>query len=210
MSRVHYVGRRVNPRGATRVTSMSGSSAERADRGVRDLVERLQAGDEGAFEKLVEEYRERVYRVAWRILRDDEDAEDAAQEAFIKVFKSIDRFERRSSLYTWIYRITVNIALNKLKRDKFRRMVPLGDMIRRDTRPGTDPGRVTESSEIGRRIGEAVSSLPDKQRAVFTLKFYEGMSHKEIAEIVGCSEGTSKANYFHAIRKLRKLLGDLV
>jgi len=210
MSRVHYVGRRVNPRGATRVTSMSGSSAERADRDVRDLVERLQAGDEGAFEKLVEEYRERVYRVAWRILRDDEDAEDAAQEAFIKVFKSIDRFERRSSLYTWIYRITVNIALNKLKRDKFRRMVPLGDMIRRDTRPGTDPGRVTESSEIGRRIGEAVSSLPDKQRAVFTLKFYEGMSHKEIAEIVGCSEGTSKANYFHAIRKLRKLLGDLV
>jgi len=210
MNGIHPVRSRVNPAGGARVRCMSESRVERTDGDVRDLIERLQAGDERAFEELVTEYRERVYRVAWRILRDDEDAEDAAQEAFIKVFRSIERFERRSSLYTWIYRITVNIALNKLKRDKFRRMVPLGDMIRKDTRPGTDPGRVAESSEIGRRIGEAVTSLPEKQRAVFTLKFYEGLSHKEIAEIVGCSEGTSKANYFHAIRKLRRLLGDLV
>lgn len=189
---------------------MSDSSAGRESKDTRSLVERLQAGDERAFEELVEEYRERVYRVAWRILRDDEDAEDAAQEAFIKIFKSIGRFEGRSSVYTWIYRITVNIALNKLKRDKFRRMVPLGDMIRKDTRPGADPSRTTMGSEIARRIGEAVDTLPEKQRAVFTLKFYEELSHREIAEIVGCSEGTSKANYFHAIRKLRKLLGDLV
>ncbi len=189
---------------------MSDSSAGRESKGTRSLVERLQAGDERAFEELVEEYRERVYRVAWRILRDDEDAEDAAQEAFIKIFRSIGRFEGRSSVYTWIYRITVNIALNKLKRDKFRRMVPLGDMIRKDTRPGADPSRSAMGSEIARRIGEAVDTLPEKQRAVFTLKFYEELSHREIAEIVGCSEGTSKANYFHAIRKLRKLLGDLV
>jgi len=189
---------------------MSDSSAGRESKGTRSLVERLQAGDERAFEELVEEYRERVYRVAWRILRDDEDAEDAAQEAFIKIFRSIGRFEGRSSVYTWIYRITVNIALNKLKRDKFRRMVPLGDMIRKDTRPGADPSRSAMGSEIARRIGEAVDTLPEKQRAVFTLKFYEELSHREIAEIVGCSEGTSKANYFHAIRKLRRLLGDLV
>jgi RNA polymerase sigma-70 factor (ECF subfamily) len=64
-------------------------------------------------------------------------------------------------------------------------------------------------SEIVERVKEAVETLPDKQRAVFTLKFYEGLSHKEIAGVVGCSEGTSKANYFHAIRKMRKLLGDL-
>lgn len=189
---------------------MSESRAENGSGRSRDLVERLQAGDERAFEELVEEYRERVYRVAWRILRDDEDAEDAAQEAFIKVYRNVERFERRSSIYTWLYRITVNIALNKLKRDKFRRMVPLGDMIRRDTSPGSDPARAAIGSEIARRIGEAVSTLPEKQRAVFTLKFYEELSHREIAEIVGCSEGTSKANYFHAIRKLRKLLGDLV
>ena len=178
--------------------------------GPEDLVERLKAGDERAFEELVEQYRERVHRVAWRILRDDEDAEDVAQEAFIKVFKNIGRFEGRSSLYTWVYRITVNIALNKIKRDKFRRMVPLGDMIRGDTRPQSDPARAAISSEIATRIDEAVKLLPDKQRAVFTLKFYEELSHREIAEIVGCSEGTSKANYFHAIRKLRKLLEDLI
>ena len=65
------------------------------------------------------------------------------------------------------------------------------------------------SSEVARRVDEAVRSLPEKQRAVFTLKFYEGLSHKEIGEILGCSEGTSKANYFHAVRKLRRLLEDL-
>jgi RNA polymerase sigma-70 factor (ECF subfamily) len=173
------------------------------------LLDRLKAGDERAYEELVTEYRERVYRVAWRILRDDESAEDAAQEAFIKVFRHIGRFEGRSSLYTWIYRITVNIALNKLKRDRFRQMLPLGDLPRRERRPSADPARMAESSEIGERVSEAVAALPDKQRTVFTLKFYEGMSHKEIANVVGCSEGTSKANYFHAIRKLRKLLEDL-
>jgi len=177
--------------------------------GAREFVERLRAGDERAFEELVEQYRERVYRVAWRILRDDEGAEDAAQEAFIKVFRNIGRFEERPSLYTWIYRITVNIALNKLKRDKFRRMLPLGDMIKRDTRPFADPERAALGGEVAERIEEAVKTLPEKQRAVFTLRFYEELSHKEIAEIVGCSEGTSKANYFHAIRKLRKLLEDL-
>jgi RNA polymerase sigma-70 factor (ECF subfamily) len=175
----------------------------------REFVDRLKAGDEKAFEELVEQYRERVYRVAWRILRDDEGAEDAAQEAFIKVFRNIRRFEERSSLYTWIYRITVNIALNKLKRDKFRGMLPLGDMIKRDPRPYADPERVALGGEVAERIEEAVRTLPEKQRAVFTLRFYEELSHKEIAEIVGCSEGTSKANYFHAIRKLRKLLEDL-
>ncbi len=185
------------------------TGGEREDEGSRRLLERLKAGDEQAFEELVTEYRERVQRVAWRILRDDESAEDAAQEAFVKVFRHIGRFEGRSSLYTWIYRITVNIALNKLKRDRFRQMLPLGDAPRRERRAFSDPARMAESSEIAERIAAAVKILPDKQRAVFTLKFYEHLSHKEIADVVGCSEGTSKANYFHAIRKLRKELEDL-
>ncbi len=173
------------------------------------MVLRLKAGDERAFEELVTQYQERVHRVAWRILRDDESAEDAAQEAFIKVYRHIGRFEGRSSLYTWIYRITVNIALNKLKRDRFRQMLPLGDIARPERRPEFDPARMAQSSEITERITQAVATLPEKQRAVFTLKFYEGLSHNEIADIVGCSEGTSKANYFHAVRKLRRLLEDL-
>ena len=188
--------------------NVSGRSEQARDE-TAVLVVRLKAGDERAFEELVGLYRERLYRVAWRILRDDESAEDAAQEAFIKVYRHIARFEERSSLYTWMYRITVNIALNKLKRDKFRQMVPLGDMIQRDTSPRSDPARMAMGSEVVERVKAAVKTLPDKQRAVFTLKFYEGLSHKEIAEVVGCSEGTSKANYFHAIRKLRKQLGDL-
>ena len=187
------------------VSGRSGQTREETEA----LVARLKAGDQQAFEELVGTYRERLYRVAWRILRDDESAEDAAQEAFIKVYRHIARFEGRSSLYTWMYRITVNIALNKLKRDRFRQMVPLGDMIREDRSPRSDPERTAMGSEVVERVKAAVETLPDKQKAVFTLKFYEGLSHKEIADIVGCSEGTSKANYFHAVRKLRKLLGDL-
>lgn len=174
-----------------------------------ELVARLKAGDEKAFEELVTTYQERVYRVAWRFVRDDDLAEDVAQEAFIKVFRHIDRFQERSSLYTWIYRITVNIALNKLKRDRFRQMLPLGDFGRPDRRASADPARRALSNELAERVDQAVSELPEKQRLVFTLKFYEELSHREIAEVVGCSEGTSKANYFHAIRKLRKALEDL-
>lgn len=177
--------------------------------GQEELVRRLRAGDERAFEELVTCYRERVYRVAWRVVRDDDAAEDVAQEAFIRVFRHIHRFEERSSLYTWIYRITVNIALNRLRRDRFRQMVPLGDLPWEDKRPSADPSQVALSNELAERVDKAVRTLPDKQRAVFTLRFFEGLSHKEIAEVVGCSEGTSKANYFHAVRKLRKLLGDL-
>ncbi len=174
-----------------------------------ELVRRLKAGDEKAFEELVATYQERVYRVAWRVVRDDETAEDVAQEAFVRVFRHVHRFEERSSLYTWIYRITVNIALNRLRRDKFRQMVPLGDLQWEDRSPESDPSHAAMSEELSHRVDAAVKALPDKQRAVFTLRFFEGMSHKEIAEVVGCSEGTSKANYFHAVRKLRKLLGDL-
>lgn len=188
---------------------LQANAGPRDEDDARDLVRRLKAGDERAFEELVAEYRERVHRIAWRFLRDDEGAEDVAQEAFVKVYKNIGRFEERSSLYTWIYRITVNLALNRLKRDRFRQMVPLGDVVPSDPRPEADPARLAIGSEIAERIDEAMRTLPEKQRAVFTLKFYEGLSHKEIAAIVGCSEGTSKANYFHAIRKLRKLLGDL-
>lgn len=186
---------------------MTGNERLRGD--PESFVARLKAGDESAYEQLVTEFQERIYRVAWRVVRDDDLAEDVAQETFIKVFRHIRRFEGRSSLYTWIYRITVNIALNKLKRDRFRRMVPLGDIVRRDPRGSSDPSRRALDSELAERIDEAVSSLPEKQRAVFVLKFYEGLSHKEIAGIVGSSVGTSKANYFHAIRRLRKELEDL-
>ena len=175
----------------------------------QELVRRLRAGDERAFEELVETYRERVYRVAWRVVRDDEVAEDVAQEAFIRVFRHVGRFQERSSLYTWIYRITVNIALNRLRRDRFRNMVPMGDLQWEDKSPHSDPSHAAMSGELAERVDAAVKALPDKQRAVFTLRFFEGLSHKEIAKVVGCSEGTSKANYFHAVRKLRKALGDL-
>ncbi|MBM3307947.1 MAG: sigma-70 family RNA polymerase sigma factor [Candidatus Eisenbacteria bacterium] len=192
---------------------MSNDSTDRATppQGREDegLVRRLKAGDERAFEELVAAYRERVYRVAWRVVRDDEIAEDVAQEAFIRVFRHVGRFQERSSLYTWIYRITVNIALNRLRRDRFRHMVPMGELQWEDRRADADPSYAAMSSELAGRVDSAVRSLPDKQRAVFTLRFFEGLSHKEIAEVVGCSEGTSKANYFHAVRKLRKLLGDL-
>ena len=171
------------------------------------LVERLKRREEEAFQELVETYRQRVYFIALRVVRDEDQAADVAQEVFVKVYRSIDKFQGRSSLYTWIYRIAVNLAINRSKRDRFKRMVSLSDLPRPRSSKTPSPLEDLEEKELRERIDKAIRSLPEKQRAVFILKYFEKMTHQEIARIMDCSEGTAKANYFHAIRKLRKRLG---
>jgi RNA polymerase sigma-70 factor (ECF subfamily) len=171
------------------------------------LVERLKRREEEAFQELVETYKQRVFFIALRIVRDEDLAADVAQEVFVKVYRSIDKFQGRSSLYTWIYRIAVNLAINRSKRDRFKRMVSLSDLPRPRGSKMPGPLEELEDKELRERIDEAIKSLPEKQRAVFILKYFENMTHQEIARIMDCSEGTAKANYFHAIRKLRKRLG---
>jgi RNA polymerase sigma-70 factor (ECF subfamily) len=172
------------------------------------LLRAFAAGSETAFEELLKDNRERVYRTVMRIVRNHDDALDVTQEAFVKAFVKIRNFRRASSFATWLISIAVREAINRVKRDKFRRAVSFHSLSKRSSTEG-NPETVLESSMIEKRVEVAVESLPPVQRAVFTLRFYENLKISEIAEVMGSSEGAVKANYFHAVRKLRKKLSDL-
>jgi RNA polymerase sigma-70 factor (ECF subfamily) len=173
----------------------------------RLLVEAFRRGEDSAFSALVIKYREGVYRVARRMLGNHEDAADAAQEVFIKVHRALHRFDGRSQLYTWLYRITVNLCLDV--RGRLARL-PIADdeQVFRD-RPGdVTIEREAEDREMGRLVARAVAGLPPRQRAMTVLRLYQDLPYADIARIMGCSEGTVKATMFAALRRLRRVLTE--
>ncbi|MBN1505109.1 MAG: RNA polymerase sigma factor [Candidatus Eisenbacteria bacterium] len=205
------------------------------------LLEAFLGGSETAFEELVRESRDRLYRTAMRILNNHDDALDVIQDSLVKAYKRASGFRRESSFSTWLTSIVVREAINKAKRDRFRNALSLHTLAgapsgsgRRyrdlpgrssDVRPDvsmdaaaahTIPGRIAapdeaaEAAIMADKVRQAVESLPPAQRAVFTLKHYEGLKTSEIAELTGSREGTVKANYFHAVRKLRVKLSPFV
>ena len=170
------------------------------------LLDAFLNGNESAFEELVEENRERLYRTVMRIARNHDDAMDVMQESLLKAYGGIAGFRRESSFSTWLISIAVREAINRVKRDRFRNMISLPFLAARPSTTNQSPEDGAELSLIQRRVEKAVNSLPVVQRAVFTMKFYEDLKIREIAEIMGSSEGAAKASYFHAVRKLRKSL----
>ncbi len=172
----------------------------------RQLAKRIRAGDESAFNELVRTYQKPVYQVAYRILNSHEDAEDVAQEVFIQAFRRIGDFRGDSSLFTWIYRIAVNAALNAQRKKKVNRLLSLESIgfALSSRQPSQD--QKMERDELWKTIAAAVERLPEKQKIVFTLRYEHNLSHAEIARILDRDEGTVRANYHQAIRKLRKAL----
>lgn len=169
-----------------------------------EIIERCLAGEDGAFDELVRRYQREVYQLAYRIVRNGEEAKDLAQEAFVQAYRSLRGFQRKSSFYTWLYRITVNLCLNYKKATS--RMDP-GEVEEDrvvDAREGAL--ELLSREERDRAVAEAIATLPPQQRATLTLRVHRGLSHREIAEILECSEGTAKANYFHAVRGLQARL----
>jgi RNA polymerase sigma-70 factor (ECF subfamily) len=173
------------------------------------LIEQFLRGDERSFNLLVERHRERIYLLIWRMVRNREDALDLSQEVFVKAYRKLKSFRHESNFYTWLYRIAVNLALNFAKREKFRSFLSLSDLSR-ELVSGSSPSEEIERNELSSRIDQAVMALPEKQRMVFILRHYEEMSVKEVADLLGKSEGTIKANYFQAVRKLRRSLKSSV
>jgi len=156
----------------------------------RELIEQLRQGNEPAFRWLVENYRNRVFHTVLNILQDTDEAEDAAQETFIQVFESIRSFKEESSLSTWIYRIAVHKALDKLRRRKTRqqlhKILPWW-MPDEKKSAGTlfrHPGIVTENKEKAAVLFKAIESLPEKQKLAFTLIKVQGMNYEEACEIL--------------------------
>jgi RNA polymerase sigma-70 factor, ECF subfamily len=166
------------------------------------LLDRFAAGDRDAFDELVLKHQKPLYSLLYRMVSNQEDAADILQKTFIKAFTGISGFERRSSFRTWLYQIAINLAKN-LYRDRSRAaLVPLDDVIIRK-----DP-KVLETlihRESRDRLHRAVAGLPDKQRLTVMLRVQEQKTFEEIAVIMKCSVGTSKANYHHGVQKLKEL-----
>jgi len=199
-----------------------GSSKERQE-GPSDAeaIERARRGDHAAFRVLVERYQGRVYRLALRVLRDEERARDASQEAFLKVYRSLDGFEGRSGFYTWLYRLVLNLCLDLRRRDRSGREVAWDDEHRLpggadggtaagsgDDVPssGEGPLRALERSEIRERVAAAIEELPEVQRETLVLREVEGLSYKEIAEALGISKGTVMSRLHYARKRVQAIL----
>jgi RNA polymerase sigma-70 factor (ECF subfamily) len=182
----------------------------------RELIRRCQAGDIAAFEPLVEKYRQRVWRLAYQVLRDREEAWDCAQEAFVRAYSSLSSFRGQSAFYTWLFRITVNVATDRHRSRGARTRALGGDPIPEeewertaiDTERGPDEAAV--QAEQRERIRAALDSLPVKARTIIMLSDVEGLSYKEIAEVLNCPIGTVMSRLHNARKRLRSLLGPML
>jgi RNA polymerase sigma-70 factor (ECF subfamily) len=190
-----------------------------ADVSELDLVRRCQAGDTEAFDELVARYRTRVFGMIYNMVHSEQDAWDLAQDSFLKAWKSIKRFRGRSSFYTWIYRIVMNVTIDWLRKKQIKGAgTEFDDAIQlrqvdpaSKTVPKTEalPYETMERDEIRVRIDKAIAQLSPEQRAVILMKEIEGMQYHEIAEALGCSIGTVMSRLFYARKKLQTLLSDV-
>jgi RNA polymerase sigma-70 factor (ECF subfamily) len=169
------------------------------------LIREFKQGDEKAFNQLVLRYQKRVYGLTYRLVRNHEDAADLSQEVFVRAYRNLRKFQERSSFYVWLTRIAVNLCINFSRREKFRSFLSIFD-ISEKPEVSVSPDKDMEKEELRRALDRAVKSLPERQRVTFVLKRYQGLPCKEIAQIMEISEGAAKANYFQAVKKLKKLL----
>ena len=186
------------------------------------LIGEARSGSAAAFEELVRRYDRSVLRLAFSIVRSEEDARDIYQEAFLRAFRSIPRFRNECAFKTWLFRIVTNLCLDHARRDGARPREPLRPHpgseddgrqgaagLPADTRPGADPERVAASAEMRRRIGEALVALPARERLVFELRHDHGMRLAAVADILETSEETVRNCLYRAHQRLREALGDL-
>ena len=171
-----------------------------------ELTRRSQAGDTEAFGELVSKYSTKIFTMVYCILGDENDAWDLAQEGFLKAWRSIQRFEARSSFYTWLYSITMNLTIDSLRRKGRRQEVELDDAM-----PSFLPGpRVNcERAEIREQVNAALAQLSPEHRAVVVLKEIEDMQYREIAEVLNVSMGTVMSRLFYGRKRLQSILKPL-
>ena len=184
-----------------------------------DLVKRCQAGDPDAFDQLVTRYRTRIFGMIYNMVHNEQDAWDLAQDSFVKAWKSIKRFRGRSSFYTWVYRIVMNVTIDWLRKKQVKGVgAEFDDAIQAKqidpaskTAPkaGALPYEIMERSETRTRIDSAIAQLSPEHRAVILMKEIEEMQYHEIAETLGCSIGTVMSRLFYARKKLQNLLRDV-
>jgi RNA polymerase sigma-70 factor (ECF subfamily) len=182
----------------------------------KDLVLRAQKGDMGAFEELVARHRDKIYARAYSMMRNEEEAIDLSQEAWVKAWQRLAQFQGDSSFATWLTRIVINLCLDQIRRQKRQRAESIEAMddesggVERQMEPViTNPTERLERGELRKRIDEAMGKLSNEHRTVLVLHEFEEMEYKEIAKVMGCSIGTIMSRLFYARRRLASLLQDL-
>ena len=180
------------------------------------LVKRARQGDLGAYDDLIRRYQERIYATVYHMTANHEDANDLAQEAFIKAYQALKSFKGGSSFYTWVYRIAVNKTINFLKQRKNKAHMSLDDL---DFNAEHDPDlvalvsektprREVNLAELHEKLNAAMQKLSEPHRLVVTLHDVQGLSHEEIAEIMECNIGTVRSRLFYARQQLQAYLSD--
>jgi len=178
------------------------------------LIEKSRKGDIEAFEKLIEAYQKKVFNIALGILNNYDDANDIAQDVFIRIFKSIKNFKGESAFSTWLYRITTNACLDELRKRKNKNVISLDEDIRFDggeiPRQIVDDGPpldvIAERNELKRIVNNAISELSEEHKTVIILREIQGFSYEEIAEVLKCPQGTVKSR----ISRARNILKDIL
>ena len=182
----------------------------------RALIQRCIGGDATAFEPLVEKYRQRVWRLAYQVLHDREEAWDVAQEAFVRAFHSLPTFRGQSAFYTWLFRITVNVATDRHRQRGAQarafgpERVSEEEWARTTPDPGGGPEQQAARKEQRERIRSALDALPPKARTIIMLSDVEGLSYREIAEVLNCPIGTVMSRLHNARKRLKALLGPML
>ena len=182
----------------------------------KPLVMAAQQGDTASFDELVVKYTPRLYGMVYNMTSNHEDTNDILQEVFAKAYRSLKRFQGKSSFYTWIYSIAVNMSLNFLKKRGRQRKLSLDDLdlaIQNDeefieTTSKTDPVREANLHELQQRLNAAMQELSDDHRAVVTMYDIQGLPHAEISRILGISEGTVRSRLHYAHRQLQNYLEE--
>jgi len=182
------------------------------NQGEAELISRCQKGDQGALKEIFDQYNKRVYRIAYGVVRQREDALDIVQEVFIKLFRSIRNFKGRSKFYTYLYRLAMNTAIDHVRKAA---KYPASSLDQEGVLQPVDevekgPERILLHKELEGRVSWAMGRLPIDQRTALVLREVEGLSYQEMAETMGCSIGTVMSRLHYGRRKMRELLKNYV
>lgn len=200
--------RRRESKGPPRMTKPT----ERPRQSDRELVDKARDGNTAAFGELVKKHQQRIHRLAIHMLRDRAEAEDVTQETFIRAYQALARFDGRSEPYTWFYRITINLSLNRIRSRKSRKTThdtddPRLDGVLIDQKPATaDPGAQAQRTEMYQALTAGIDGLSDTLRTTLILVCIDGRSHEEVASILGAPEGTIAWRVHEARRKLKEFM----
>lgn len=173
-----------------------------------ELVKSFVAGDESAFNKIVLKYQQKIYWHARRMAGNHLDADEIVQQVLIVLYEKLKDFKFQSSLYTWIYRITVTRSINFLKKRDLKKFFSIDDKLPKSMKSSEDIVGNLEVKEKFEKLEKVLQKVSPKQREVFIMRSFDELSYEEIAEITGVSVGGLKANYFHAVKKIMELMKE--